>query len=54
MLLFERLFSIRQECNIKSYYWMCVKVRMFADVGMRCGGWEDAYFKGQVGVEYEW
>ena len=31
---------------------------MFADVGMtvggRCGGWEDAYFKGQVGVEYGW
>ena len=20
----------------------------------RCDGWEDAYFKGQVGVEYGW
>ena len=29
----------------------CVWRWMFADVGMRCGGWEDAYFKGQVGVE---
>ena len=31
---------------------------MFADVGMvvrgRCGGWEDAYFKGQIGMEYGW
>ena len=25
---------------------------MFADVGMAVNGWEDAFFKGQVGVEY--
>ena len=27
---------------------------MFADIGMACGGFEDASFKEQVGVEYEW
>ena len=46
MLLFKVLWQVYLDC-------MCE--RMFVDVGMaRCGGWEDAYFKQQVGVEYGW